>query len=43
VKSVMVNGKWILWNRQLVGVDEEEAMRKSSAVARQLWKRIGRV
>ena len=43
VKSVMVHGKWILWNGQLVGVDEGEVMRKSTLVARQLWKRMEKV
>jgi cytosine/adenosine deaminase-related metal-dependent hydrolase len=40
VKSVMVNGKWIMWNKQLMGVDEEEVMGASKDIAKKLWKRI---
>jgi cytosine/adenosine deaminase-related metal-dependent hydrolase len=42
VRSVMVNGKWRMHNRQLVGIDEEKVMNEAVKVARRLWKRMNR-
>lgn len=40
VQHVMVDGVWRVWNREIVGIDEESIMRKASAVARTLWHRM---
>ncbi len=40
VESVMINGKWVMWNRQFLGVDEEVVMKEASKVAKKLWRRI---
>ncbi|MBM4167276.1 MAG: putative aminohydrolase SsnA [Ignavibacteria bacterium] len=42
VESVMCNGKFILWNRELVGVDVEAISAKAAKVAKKLWKKINR-
>jgi cytosine/adenosine deaminase-related metal-dependent hydrolase len=40
IRHVVVNGNWIVWNNQLVGIDEEVVMRKAAAVAKKLWGRM---
>ncbi|HTY36061.1 MAG TPA: putative aminohydrolase SsnA [Bacteroidota bacterium] len=40
IQHVIVSGNWIVWNKQLVGIDEEAVMRKAAAVARKLWSRM---
>jgi putative selenium metabolism protein SsnA len=40
VQHVMVHGNWIVWNRQLVGIDEDALMEKARKVATKLWKRM---
>ncbi len=40
VESVMVGGKWVLWNKVLVGVDEEKIMSEAQKVAKRVWKRM---
>ncbi len=40
VESVMINGKWVMWNRQFFGVDEEAVMVEAQKVAKRLWKRM---
>ena len=40
VKHVMIDGQWIVFNGQLIGMDEEKIMREASAVAVRLWKRM---
>lgn len=40
VENVMVGGKWVLWNKVLVGVDEEKIMSDAQKVAKRLWKRM---
>jgi putative selenium metabolism protein SsnA len=40
VQHVMVDGNWIVWNRQLIGIDEEAVMSKAQKVATKLWKRM---
>jgi cytosine/adenosine deaminase-related metal-dependent hydrolase len=42
VESVMVDGRWIVWNRQLPGVDEEAVMRHAQKVAQKLWKKMNK-
>lgn len=42
VQHTMVHGEWRMWNRELVGVDEEAVMGKAQKVAAKLWKRIAR-
>ncbi len=36
----MVNGQWAMFNRQLVGIDEEKVMKEAALVASKLWKRV---
>ena len=40
IQHVIVNGDWIVWNKQLVGIDEDAVMRKAAAVAKKLWSRM---
>lgn len=40
VQHVIVNGNWIVWNKQLVGIDEEAIMQKSRRVAKDIWRRM---
>jgi cytosine/adenosine deaminase-related metal-dependent hydrolase len=40
VQHVMVDGNWILWNKQMIGVDEEAVMAKAQKVAAKLWKKM---
>ena len=40
VESVVVNGEWRMWNRELVGIDEEKVMREARKVAKKLWGRM---
>jgi putative selenium metabolism protein SsnA len=40
VQHVMVNGNWVLWDRQLRGIDEQAVAEKASKVALKLWKRM---
>jgi cytosine/adenosine deaminase-related metal-dependent hydrolase len=42
VHHVMVDGNWILWNKQLIGIDEEAVMAKAQKVAAKLWKKMGK-
>jgi putative selenium metabolism protein SsnA len=40
IQHVMVDGNWIVWNRQLIGIDEDAVMLKAQKVAMKLWKRM---
>jgi putative selenium metabolism protein SsnA len=40
VQHVMIDGNWIVWNKQLVGIDEELVMKEAGKVANKLWKRM---
>lgn len=40
VRHVMVDGRWIVWDRQVVGIDEKKIMAKAAKVAAKLWKRM---
>jgi cytosine/adenosine deaminase-related metal-dependent hydrolase len=42
VQHVMVDGNWIVWNRQLMGIDEDAVMKKAQKVAATLWKKINK-
>ena len=43
VESVMVNGKWIVWNRQLPGIDVQDVMARATKAAKKLWKNMERL
>lgn len=36
----MVNGQWVMFNRQLVGIDEEMVMKEAAKAAEKLWRRM---
>ena len=40
VQHVMVDGNWIVWNRQVMGIDEDAIMEKARKVAVKLWKKM---
>ncbi|MCX6132854.1 MAG: putative aminohydrolase SsnA [Ignavibacteriales bacterium] len=40
IQHVIVGGKWIVWNKQLVGIDEDAVMHKAAQVAKKLWSRM---
>ncbi|MBI4811313.1 MAG: putative aminohydrolase SsnA [Ignavibacteriales bacterium] len=40
VESVMIDGKWVVKNRVLVGFDVESVYEKSKKVAKRLWERM---
>jgi putative selenium metabolism protein SsnA len=42
VQHVMVDGNWIVWNKQLIGIDEEAIMMKAQKVAAKLWKKMSK-
>jgi hypothetical protein len=42
VHHVMVDGHWILWNKQLIVIDEEAVMAKAQKCAAKLWKKMGK-
>jgi cytosine/adenosine deaminase-related metal-dependent hydrolase len=42
VQHVMVDGNWIVWNRQLMSIDEEAVMSRARKVAVKLWKNINK-
>jgi putative selenium metabolism protein SsnA len=42
VQHVMIGGNWIVWNKQLMGIDEAEVMSKAQKVASKLWKKMGK-
>jgi putative selenium metabolism protein SsnA len=42
VNHVMVDGEWRLWNRELVGIDEEKVMSEATKVAKKLWQRMNK-
>jgi putative selenium metabolism protein SsnA len=43
VTDVMVNGRWIVRNRRVVGVDEEKVCAEAQRVAQKVWKRFERL
>ena len=40
VESSMINGRWVMWNRRCVTVDEDEVMGAACAAAQRLWSRM---
>ena len=42
VQHVMVDGRWVVWDRQVLGIDEQAVARRASKVAATLWYRMGR-
>ena len=42
VQHVMVDGNWIVWNKQLIAIDEEAVMAKAQKVAARLWKKMNK-
>ena len=40
VESVMIGGKWVVKEREVVGVDVPKIFEKSTKVAKKLWKRM---
>ena len=40
VESVMIDGKWVVKNRVLVGFDVESVYEKSKKVAKKMWKKM---
>ncbi len=40
VESVMIDGKWVVKNRVLIGFDVESVYEKSKKVAKKLWEKI---
>jgi cytosine/adenosine deaminase-related metal-dependent hydrolase len=42
VTHSMINGRWTMFNRQLVGIDEEKVMGEAAKVAKRLWNRMNK-
>jgi putative selenium metabolism protein SsnA len=42
VESVMVGGKWVMKNRKIAGIDEDQIVARSQQLARKLWRRMER-
>ncbi|RZN49957.1 hypothetical protein EF808_01280 [archaeon] len=40
IDHVMVNGRFIVWNKRVTTVDEERVARKAGAVAEKVWSRL---
>jgi cytosine/adenosine deaminase-related metal-dependent hydrolase len=40
VESVMVGGKWVLWNRRHPVIDDESVMMKAREVADRVWNKL---
>jgi putative selenium metabolism protein SsnA len=40
VQHVMIDGNWIVWNKQIMGIDEEAVMAKAQKAAVKLWKKM---
>ncbi len=40
VRHVLVAGEWVMRDRRILGIDEEEVARKAQAVAKKLWKKL---
>jgi cytosine/adenosine deaminase-related metal-dependent hydrolase len=43
VTDVMVNGKWVVKNRHVVGVDEEKIRAEAQRVAKKVWRKFVRL
>ena len=42
IESVMVGGKWVMKNRKIQGINEDQIFARSRQLARNLWKRMER-
>ena len=42
VQHVMADGNWIVWNKQLMGIDEEAVMAKAQKIAAKVWKKMSK-
>jgi putative selenium metabolism protein SsnA len=40
VLHVMIDGSWVLWDRQILGIDEKAVMEKAQKAASKLWKKM---
>jgi cytosine/adenosine deaminase-related metal-dependent hydrolase len=40
VVHTMINGQWVMFNRALVGIDEEKVLDEARRVAKKLWRRM---
>jgi cytosine/adenosine deaminase-related metal-dependent hydrolase len=40
VSDVMVNGRWVVKNRRVVGVDEDKIRAEAQRVAKKVWRRF---
>jgi putative selenium metabolism protein SsnA len=40
VQHVMVDGNWVVWDKQVLGIDEQAVAEKAGKVALKLWKRM---
>jgi len=40
VESVMAGGTWVLWNRAVPGLDEDDVARRASKAAARLWRKM---
>jgi cytosine/adenosine deaminase-related metal-dependent hydrolase len=43
VTDVMVNGRWVVKNRRVIGVDEEKVRAAAQRVAAKVWRRFERL
>ena len=43
VESVMIDGKWVVKNRVLIGFDVESVYEKSKKVAKKLWEKMKKI
>jgi cytosine/adenosine deaminase-related metal-dependent hydrolase len=40
VEHVIINGNRIVWDKHVIGIDENELMQKAAKVAKKLWGRM---
>jgi cytosine/adenosine deaminase-related metal-dependent hydrolase len=40
VTDVMVNGRWVVKNRRVVGVDEDKVRAEAQRVAKKVWRKF---
>ena len=40
IESVMVGGKWVMKNRKILGLDEDQVFARSRELAKKLWRRM---
>ena len=42
IRHVMIGGRWVVWNRKPVNIDQDEVREKSRRIAAALWKKMAR-